>query len=70
MDEGTLRQARIRIILSVPYSPSLNGVANQQYLGNVARFRALSAILGRGDGDIRVSAESQPDGDERGEDSI
>jgi len=60
----------IQIISSVPYSPSSNGVANQRYLGDVARFRALSAILGRGDGDIRVSAELQPDSDERGEDSI
>ena len=60
----------IRIISSVLYSPSSNGITNQWYLGDVVQFRALSLILGRGDGDIHVSAKSQPDGDEQGEDSI
>jgi len=70
MDEGTLRQVRIWIILLVLYSPSLNGIANQWYLGDVMQFRALSVIPGRGNGDICVSAESQPDSDKQGEDFI
>jgi len=64
MDEGTLQQARHLDHLLSTILTFIEGRHNQRYLGNVTRLRTPSAILGKGDGDIHVYAESHPNGDE------